>query len=372
MHSMHLNKERLLVCVVFAFLCSADSTVQAQTITEIEVSLEYTGEVWRNWQGGVSKGEQYLDHISADFSAKNPFWGELYLQGIRTNSAVLSEKFIGDIQVVSNIDAEETLRPYQAWLQKKFLNDRLSLLAGLYDLNSEFDVVETAGLFLNSSHGIGVDISQSGYGGPSIFPDTDLAVRMSYSVSENALLRAAWVDTKDAEANSDLLIGELSHGFGNEVNLNVGVWAYTNKFASLSGSTEKHAYGLYVSYEGAISRSGDLRAFARVGWANPQPHLIGRYMGFGLVKENPFGFKPRDHIGFAIATAWRSTEADAASLGHSSVARQEIALELTYQLALNDWLTVQPDAQYIIKPGLDPGLQDVFVTGLRFTVTAPF
>ena len=39
----------------------------------------------------------------------------------------------------------------------------------MYDLNSEFYRVESGGLFLNSSFGIGPEFARSGAGGPSPF-----------------------------------------------------------------------------------------------------------------------------------------------------------------------------------------------------------
>lgn len=48
---------------------------------------------------------------------------------------------------------------------------------GLYDLNSEFDALDDAGLFINSAFGVGTDIGLTGVNGPSIFPVTSLAVR---------------------------------------------------------------------------------------------------------------------------------------------------------------------------------------------------
>ena len=70
------------------------------------------------------------------------------------------------------------MKLYEAWFEQTLFDDRLSFKAGLYDLNTEFDVVETAGLFINSSHGIGPDFSQSGVNGPSIFPTTSLGIRV--------------------------------------------------------------------------------------------------------------------------------------------------------------------------------------------------
>jgi porin len=33
---------------------------------------------------------------------------------------------------------------------------------------------------------------------------------------------------------------------------------------------------------------------------------------------------------------------------------------------VNEWLTLQPDLQYIVNPGLEPALRDAMVLGLRF------
>jgi carbohydrate-selective porin OprB len=56
--------------------------------------------------------------------------------------------------------------------EKNLLDNQFSVLAGLYELNSEFYRLQSAGLFLNSSFGIGPEFSQSGLEGPSIFPST--------------------------------------------------------------------------------------------------------------------------------------------------------------------------------------------------------
>lgn len=76
-----------------------------------------------------------------------------------------------------SIDADNTWKIYEAWFQQKLFGDNLSILTGLFDLNSEFDLIETAGLFLNSSQGIGSNFSQTGLNCPSIFPNTSLWLR---------------------------------------------------------------------------------------------------------------------------------------------------------------------------------------------------
>src|SRR3546814_8879648 len=65
------------------------------------------------------------------------------------------------------------LRLYEAWIDQK-IGDAASVRIGLYDLNSEFGALDTAGFFVSSPHGIGTDFAQSGRNGPSIFPATSL------------------------------------------------------------------------------------------------------------------------------------------------------------------------------------------------------
>ena len=98
--------------------------------------------------------------------------GTLFFYGLYNNNKTLSDTLIGDMQTVSNIDTTTATRLYEAWYEQAFGDGKSSLKVGLYDLNSEFDAIDTAGLFLLSSHGIGPDYSQTGLNGPSIFPVT--------------------------------------------------------------------------------------------------------------------------------------------------------------------------------------------------------
>jgi len=45
---------------------------------------------------------------------------------------------------------------------------------------------------------------------------------------------------------------------------------------------------------------------------------------------------------------------------------RETSIELTYRAPITGWLTLQPDIQYIINPGLDPALDNALVISLRF------
>jgi porin len=82
------------------------------------------------------------------------------------------------------------------------------------------------------------------------------------------------------------------------------------------------------------------------------------------------GFLPGreyDRFGLLVAAALAGEDFRRALLGQDKqIAGHETALELTYRLQLTDWLTLQPDLQYVINSGLDPELEDALVVGLRF------
>ena len=50
--------------------------------------------------------------------------------------------------------------------------------------------------------------------------------------------------------------------------------------------------------------------------------------------------------------------------------RRETSVELTYRLAAAEWLTLQPNLQYVSNPGFDPGLRNAWVMGLRIELAA--
>lgn len=85
----------------------------------------------------------------------------------------VSNEAVGNAQIVGNIDAPAGIRPFEAYVAMRFGPGDGSLIkVGLIDLNSEFDVQGAGAFLINTSHGIGLDFSQSGINGPSIFPTT--------------------------------------------------------------------------------------------------------------------------------------------------------------------------------------------------------
>lgn len=133
--------------------------------------------------GGVHRRAELLNNLDLVLSVETePLlgWrgGRLLVYGLGLSNTGSPSENAGDRQVLDDIDAPGEWKLYEAWFEQTLLGGRLSLRAGLYDLNGGFDVIETAAPFLNSSFGIGHDVSQSGENGPIIFPTTSIAARL--------------------------------------------------------------------------------------------------------------------------------------------------------------------------------------------------
>jgi len=364
----------------------------------VDVSVVYTFDLWRNARGGLRKGERYLDNLDVTLTVdaeRALGWSgaTLFLYGLYNNGESLTDNLVGDLQVVSNIEGGvNALRLYEAWVEQRFADERASVKAGLYDLNSEFDAMEASSLFMNGSHGTGLDLGQSGRNGPSIFPFTSVALRADYRAADNWLVRAAVLDgvpgdperpkrttVKLGGGDGALIIGELEYA-DSRTKAAVGYWRYTSRFhdllaSRLGGQTVERSGndGLYLSVEqkliGKKKPGAGLSGWLRLGFADENLNWIERYMGGGLVYKRPFASRPEDQLG--IAVAWAELGAPyrrALALADESSDKHEVNVELTYRAALAPWFTIQPDMQYVINPSGNPVIKDALVLGLRIEV----
>jgi porin len=215
---------------------------------------------------------------------------QVHLYALYNNGADFSGTRYPRGWVASNIETgTPAVRLYEAWIEQSLADDKLSLRAGLYDLNSEFDALDAAGLFINPAHGIGTDFSQSGLNGPSIFPVTSLAVRVQYRIDQATTLRAAVLDgvpgdptaprrtaIKLGRGDGALLVGEVDRTFG-DWRLIAGYWRYTAPFDDLLETARagvptqrRGAQGAYLRGEGLIAgakQGSGLDAFFRLDCA---------------------------------------------------------------------------------------------------------
>lgn len=350
----------------------------------ILLQLTYTAEVMANASGGVRRGTRYLDNLDIVLEAdmeKLVGWtgAQVHVYGLYNNGKSISD-LAGDTQAVSNIEAgTQAFRLYEAWIDQK-IGDRLSVKAGLYDLNSEFDALDAAGLFVSSPHGIGTDFAQSGQNGPSIFPSTSLAARVQWTPAEGWAVRAAVFDgvpgdpdhpgrttIKLGQGDGTLLVGELEAPLGGG-KLLLGRWQYTARFdRNDSNGTGRGNAGTYVRGEfpliGGAERKID--AFFRLGKASGRFNMFDRFASGGLKFSGWVPGRDEDEFGIALAAAFTSDSHRAAS----NSGRSELAIEATYRAPITAWLAFQPSVHYIRNPSATPGIPDALVLGLRAEAT---
>lgn len=359
----------------------------ATSMADTSLRAYYTGEMLANIDGGERTGSAYLSDagITIDSNLSGLFGAAdagFFAYLLWNNSATFSDKYVGDAQVVSNIDAGQAVRVYEFWYEQN-LNDDVSLRFGLYDLNSEFDAIDTAGLFVNSSHGIGAEYAQSGRAGPSIFPVTSLAARFELTFDPQSTLRYVILDgvpgdpgdpskTRIDLGGNDGVLHALEYNYtaGRGARFGIGGWLYSADFARIEPTANQPRddgnRGLYGFIDTPVYDSGtgaSVRGFLRYGIANDELNVFESYVGAGAVATGLIASRPDDRFGLAVASA-RTGEPWTRAVGGAD--GHETSIELTYSIKITDWLRVQPDVQWVLNPGVDPGLKNALVLGLRF------
>lgn len=285
--------------------------------------------------------------------------------------------------MASHIEAPATVSLFEASAQQKLLDDRLSLLVGLYAVDSEFDTRDCSALFVHSSPGTGGDLGQIGVNGPGIFPVGALGVRLRYEdagwYGQVAVVEGTPGDpdhpygTRLALENGEgfLAIGEAGHVWSDEHGplgkVALGAWGFSRGYETfLDPEAQATNRGGYLSLEKTFYREPEdpdqgLAGYLRVGIADGRINPIENFAGAALVYTGPFGGRDKDQLGVAINSGFtgRDYRLSGDFEGH------ETALELTYSFVVNEHFSLQPDLQYILNPGFDPGLKDSLVLGLR-------
>lgn len=354
----------------------------------LTLELRDSAEVWRNLQGGVAVGDTTLNKAQVSLRFDGEAAGlrgfSLYAQAFKTNAESLSMARTGDIQTVSNIEAPDAARLFELWASQEFgAADKpgwTALRAGLVDLNRTFDSIDPAGLFINSSHGIGPDLSRSSPSGPSIFPASGLAAQVDFRPTGRLVAHVGvfgvpdlarqgrFADITTASGYRAIAIGQADYAFGKDAQASLAVWRYTVAEPSIADPSRRIAArpGVFGFVEGPTALPGRPSGWVRAGVADGRVQTVSGYAGGGLVWRGAMLGRPGDQFGLAVAHAVIGGPAHEV-LGMSTA---ETTLEATYSLRVGRYLHLQPDVQHIIRPALSAGLPNATVVGLRLTAFA--
>jgi porin len=365
--------------------------------------IVYTAEMANILRGGIKEGTAYLGNLDVTLKmATSPLglWpgGTLFAYGLANHGSHPSEKYLGDLQTASNIEAtESTFRFFEFWYEQTFWDNRAAVLLGQHDLNSDFFVSEHASLYLNSSFGIQPDAS--GNVPTSIFPVAGLAARLRLELWQHLTVMSAIYDgdPEDQAKNRHgwrwhlgseegfFLVHEiaLDSGFFPHAQLptgtyKFGAWQHTARFDDVLATNEAgdalvnhHNYGFYGLidqwiFEESANKGRGLAAFLQVGAVPKNRNTVDFYIGLGINYTGLIPGREQDITGVAFNHASLS---DDVRTGDNNRDQGESVLEITHRAVLTPWFAVQHDIQFIFDTGADKSLVDSAIFLLRAEIS---
>lgn len=379
----------------------------------------YKADVLSNVSGGLTRSSKYMDNldIKLEIDGEKAFgWagGSALIYILGNQGGKLNTDNIGSFMGVDNIETNaNTIKFYQALLGQRLFDDKLSILAGLYDFNSEFYVTTSSALFLHPVYGIGVELAQTGLNGPSIFPTTSLALRLRWEPDPLVSLQTAVLDGVSGNPNNPygthirfdsgdgaLLAAEFSlnpaiSGTGlvakqpekNESKYeptskySIGVWRYTSKSDDLlavgsdGNPLQQTNQGIYALLEQSLFHEKNdpeqgLTMFIRGGVTRNSVNIADRFISAGLNYKGLLPGRDEDQFGIAFAKAYAGSKHKQSMMDSGTPCEDsETAFELTYRAQITPWLAIQPDIQFIMNPGLDPNIKNTWVAGNRIEIS---
>ncbi len=360
----------------------------------------YVGEVFSNPIGGLRQGGIYEGYakfgVGLNLERALGWEGStLYANLLYPHGESLTQNYVRDLNGVSNIDGYDSIRLYKFWFQKNFSGDRFSFRIGQIAADKEFFTSASAGVFINNAFGTPAVFSQN-ITGP-IYPVSAPGVRLRWEPTTAFSLRMAAfsgdVGTQTANQhqvsfrlkpeNGTLLLFEAAYKtqqnpdssglpgtfmFGSFVN---------NKDSAdnLGRANHRGNYGGYLVADQQVfqEKTADgtprgLSAYARIGYAPRDRNLVDFDTEAGLNYVGLVRPRSRDITGLGFAYTHVSNDAQL-PFGKSPAGHHEALIEASYLAPLTEWLSVQPDCQYIFHPGATYGRPNAFVLGLRFLLS---
>lgn len=400
----------------------------------VKFAVTYIGEVLGNPSGGLKRGSVYEDRFN--FAVDADLEKLLGLKQLAFHANVfqidgggLSRGALYNFMVASGIEAIPTTRLYEIWLEQKW-DDKFALRAGQLAADSEFMTAKYTDVFTNASLGwpAGFSLNMPS-GGPSP-PLATMGARLRADLSDNFTLVGAVFDGNAAGPGPDdpqlrdrngvnfrindppLFLGEAQFLWngkkgdpGLDGKLKFGGWRHLGQFSdlrfavngvsladptALGPAMSTGDYGVYAVFEQKLYRVGKdddrgIGIFGRVSYSPPDRNLIDRYGDAGIEFIGLDDRRPKDKFGIAAGYSHVSRRAMALDRDFQlangitwPLRSSETLLTTVYQYEVRPGITLQPNYQFIHRPGggatdplsTTPGkpLKDASVFGVRTVV----
>jgi len=384
------TKNFIISFTVLLLMCCPDNICgqeEKTSVLELEANLTY--DILNIHQGSQAKHngknlflgmEQLMVSINPFKKIDNGF--KMFFNVINTQGARPSEDYIGDLQVISNIEAGYYSGLFEAYLEHHYA--RHSVMIGLHDLNATFLYTDAALNFVNSSFGIMPSVSCNV--SCSIYPLSALGINYLYTHDTWALKLAFYDGNPGSMQHNNMnlnpslskqdgifSIAEFQYNIkgNNDTQIKGGAYWHSADFTTgVDDFSYKNNYGAYALIAHNIKFHKEwpnkFQLFIKGGLNTPQRNFISSFIGGGLVINDLLHLFQQDQIGLAIA---RANISNTIMSNEIEFYNNETAYELFYSMEFLNHFKLQPSIQYITHPGGLMTNNDAFVSLLRFQVS---
>jgi len=345
----------------------------------IRIEPVYYGEVFTNTRGGLTTNDatqyQALVDLALEFdfeAMQSRLPGKFFMLAQNTHGRGLTEDFVGDVLVLSNIDSFSNMMRVSEYWWEFPLCDGVTVRLGKQDLNTEFLLIELAEDFIQSTYGLSPSTAFP------TFPDPSMGAVALLQLNDAWRLKMGVWDAFSSGGNwgfsgngSVLVIGELERTFtllGGTLPGVVVIGAAYESSGEVDGEPLSAVQEYIVQLEQHIYRecpcnSDDMQGL--VFFVGYYPRFPGRLIsresiGAGLV------------AGLVYTGLLPSRNDDVVGLGYSVAelfaggSNREADVEFFYKIRVTPRVSLQTDLQYLGTPaGL---LRDSIVVGMRFEI----
>jgi porin len=370
----------------------------------VELGFTHKSDILSNLSGGIKRGTVWMGNTEArvKMNLERLLGWEAtsaYIQYHSQLGSKFNRDYVDSFVIVDNIESNNTAKFFQAWIQKGFSNETLSVLFGLYAIDSEFYVNDTSSVFTQTPYGMANDLGQSGMNAPPIFPTGALALRVKYNTpGKNFYAQYALTDGVPGDPNnlrgthiqlnkgdgtfSILEFGFTPHPLQTETPASeeseyfnktaIGFWRYSTHFNDLDPFNPllHPSQGAYFLAERTLMNEKDhlaqgLSGFVRYGVASKDIHQSDWTGSLGLRYHGLINGRDDDiaAIGVTVSHASDTYQRVNASLS------TETSVEATYRMQVKPWFALQPTLQFVNHPNMNPAGKDVWIIGARAEIS---
>ncbi len=376
-------------------------------------TLTYVTDIQGNPVGGDKKGFKYFHNIGLDIvfdMEKLAGWkgGRFHIAASQRSGSSLTRRDIKNTFNVAQVCCGATYKLVNFSYQQSLFEDKLNIRLGRISGGDEFLSSPLYWLFVQN----GIDGNPVGIFlnvGFSAYPNATWGVRVRTRPTKDFYIMAGLYNAnperiKNKKHGADLSfddpyliiaetgyhMNEFLHSPGLPGNYKIGAYYQTGDFKNFSnpGSTKNGNFGFYILLDqmiykekGGVGLKADqgLQPFVSLLFApDSEINTFPFFLNGGLVYKGLIPGRDTDYAGLAIIYGKYSNKLKAPtpeptefSLISEITGSEdfEMVLEWMYKIQLTQWLNIQPDIQYVIKPGGTGDIPNALVIGFQLGVS---